>query len=334
MRTSDPHQSSDAGLFTGRREILGAGVALVAGVVLGAPRTVLAADASPADAKLLPGFKVERVKTTGAELHAVVGGSGPPLLLIHGAPLTHLSWFKVAPELAKKYTVVAADLRGYGDSSKPEDGAQHVNYSKRAMAQDQVELMKHFGFERFAVVGHDRGGRVAHRLALDHPQVVTRMAVLDIVPTQYLYAHVTRAFVEAYFHWFLYIRPAPYPEDILNREVQAGSFSRGGVAELRDEYARVYKDPANIHGMCEDYRASAGVDITYDEADIKAGKKVSCPLHVLWASDGSMGRMYDVLGIWKDHGTRVTGAPLTGGHNLQEANPAGVLGELLPFLAG
>jgi haloacetate dehalogenase len=285
------------------------------------------------DAKLLPGFKTERVKANGVELHTVVGGSGPPLLLIHGAPLTHLSWFRVAPELAKKYTVVAADLRGYGDSSKPEDGQKHVNYSKRTMAQDQVELMKHFGFNRFAVVGHDRGGRVAHRLALDHPEVVTRMSVLDIVPTQYLYTHVTKDFVDAYFHWFLYLRPAPYPEDILNREVAAGSFSRGGLPELRDEYARVYRNPAAIHGMCEDYRASAGVDMEYDEADIKAGKKVTCPLHVLWASDGAMGRMYDVLGIWKDYGKQVTGAALTGGHNLQEGNPSGVLAQLQPFLA-
>jgi haloacetate dehalogenase len=240
----------------------------------------------------------------------------------------------VAPELAKKYTVVAADLRGYGDSSKPEDGDKHANYSKRAMAQDQIELMKHYGFDRFAVVGHDRGGRVAHRLAVDHPEAVTRAAVLDIVPTHYLYTHVTKAFVDAYFHWFLYLRPAPYPEDILNREVQAGTFSRGGLPELRDEYARVYRDPANVHGMCEDYRASAGIDMEYDEADLKAGRKVTCPLHVLWATDGAMGRMYDVLGIWKEtYGTKVTGAGLTGGHNLQEAYPAGVLAQLLPFLA-
>ena len=334
MRTPNPEVNPDPDVSSSRRDLLGAGLALAAGALLASPRAAVAADASPVDARLLPGFKVERVKTSGAELHTVIGGSGPPLLLIHGAPLTHLSWFKVAPELAKQYTVVAADLRGYGDSSKPPDGEQHVNYSKRAMALDQVELMKHFGFERFAVVGHDRGGRVAHRLALDHPQAVTRMSVLDIVPTQYLYAHTTRAFVEAYFHWFLYIRPAPFPEDILNAQVQAGTFSRGGPAELREEYARVYRDPANVHGMCEDYRASAGIDITYDEADIKAGNKVACPLHVLWASDGAMGRMYDVLGIWKDHGTKVTGKALTGGHNLQEANPAGVLGELLPFLAG
>jgi haloacetate dehalogenase len=316
-----------------RREVLGVGLACTAAALLASPREARAADAGPVDAKLLPGFKVERVQTSGAELHAVIGGSGPPLLLIHGAPLTHLSWFRVAPELAKQYTVIAADLRGYGDSSKPADGDKHVNYSKRAMALDQVELMKHFGFDRFAVVGHDRGGRVAHRLALDHPQAVTRVSVLDIVPTHYLYTHVTKAFVDAYFHWFLYIRPAPYPEDILNREIAQGSFSRGGLPELREEYARVYRDPANVHGMCEDYRASAGVDMEYDEADIKAGKKVSCPLQVLWASDGAMGRMYDVLGIWKEHGTQVTGAALTGGHNLQEANPAGVLAQLQPFLA-
>ena len=322
-----------------RRQLLAAGAALAASSLLPASRPARAADAvtdaRAADARLLPGFKVERVKTSGAELHAVIGGSGPPLLLIHGAPLTHLSWFRVVPELAKKYTVVAADLRCYGDSSKPADGDKHINYSKRAMAQDQIELMKHYGFDRFAVVGHDRGGRVAHRLALDHPAAVTRAAVLDIVPTHYLYTHVTKAFVDAYFHWFLYLRPAPYPEDILNREVQAGTFSRGGLPELREEYARVYRDPAAIHGMCEDYRASAGIDMEYDEADIKAGRKVTCPLHVLWASDGAMGRMYDVLGIWRDtYGTKVTGAPLTGGHNLQEANPTGVLGELLPFLAG
>jgi haloacetate dehalogenase len=324
-----------------RRRLLASAAALAAGGLLPRTKQAQAAESQPAadaravDARLLPGFKSEKVRTSGADLYCVSGGSGPPLLLIHGAPLTHLSWFRVAPELAKRYTVVAADLRGYGDSSKPEDGEKHSNYSKRAMAQDQIELMKHYGFDRFAVVGHDRGGRVAHRLALDHPQAVSRAAVLDIVPTHYLYTHVTKAFVDAYFHWFLYIRPAPYPEDILNREVQAGSFSRGGLQELRDEYARAYRNPDNVHGMCEDYRASAGIDMEFDEADLKAGRKITCPLHVLWASDGAMGRMYDVMGIWKEtYATTVTGAPLTGGHNLQEANPAGVLGQLLPFLAG
>ncbi len=331
MRDKTAADAQAPALSTDRREVLGAGLALTAAALLAPTRAARAADAGAADARLLPGFKVERVKTSGAELHTVIGGSGPPLLLIHGAPLTHLSWFRVAPELARHYTVIAPDLRGYGDSSKPEDGKDHVNYSKRAMAQDKIDLMRHFGFERFAVVGHDRGGRVAHRLALDHPQAVTRLSVLDIVPTHYLYTHVTKAFVDAYFHWFLYIRPAPFPEDILNRDI-AGNFGRSPLPELRAEYLRVYQNPAAVHGMCEDYRASAGIDMQYDEADLS--KKIACPLQVLWASDGAMGRMYDVLGIWKERGTQVTGAALTGGHNLQEANPAGVLQHLLPFLAG
>jgi haloacetate dehalogenase len=334
VRTLNSAATPDAaGVSTDRRNLLGAGMVITLGSLLAAQRSAAAAEASvadSADAKLLPGFRVEKVKTSGATLHTVVGGKGPPLLLIHGAPLTHLSWFRVAPELAKHYTVVIPDLRGYGDSSKPEDGADHINYSKRAMAQDKIELMRHFGFDRFAVVGHDRGGRVAHRLALDHPAAITRMSVLDIVPTHYLYTHVTKAFVDAYFHWFLYIRPAPFPENILNADVP-GNFGRSGVPELREEYLRVYRDPANVHGMCEDYRASAGIDMKFDEADL--GTKITCPLQVLWASDAAMGRMYDVLGIWKERGTQVTGAAMTGGHNLQEANPVGVLAQLLPFLA-
>jgi haloacetate dehalogenase len=311
-----------------RRHVLGTGLTLTAGALAGT-HLARAAEGSTADARLLPGFKVERVKVTGAELHTVIGGSGPPLLLLHGAPLTHLSWYRVAPELARHFTVVAPDLRGYGDSSKPEDGVDHINYSKRTMAQDNVELMRHFGFERFALVGHDRGGRVAHRLALDHPQVLTRMSVLDIVPTHYLYTNVTKAFVDAYFHWFLYIRPAPFPENILNADIP-GNFGRSSSPELRAEYIRVFSNPATVHAMCEDYRASAGIDMKFDEADL--AKKITCPLFVLWATDAAMGRMYDVLGIWKERGTQVTGAGITGGHNLQESNPAGTLAQLLPFL--
>ena len=321
---------------TNRRDVLRAGLALTTGAMLGSSRKARAADAGaadagPADARLLPGFKVDKVKTSGALLHTVVGGNGPPLLLLHGAPLTHLSWFRVAPELAKKYTVVAPDLRGYGDSSKPQDGDQHINYSKRTMAQDAVELMRHFGFDRFAVVGHDRGGRVAHRLALDHPDAVTRMSVLDIVPTYYLYTHLTKAFVDAYFHWFLFIRPAPFPENIINANLE-GYVGGGAPPELRAEYLRVMKDPAAVHGMCEDYRASAGIDMQFDEADL--AKKISCPLHVLWAKDGAMGRMYDVLGIWKERGAQVTGAAMPGGHAFQETHPQETLAQLLPFLAG
>lgn len=338
MEKPDLGAGSQAAEPVRRRELLAAGLAMAAGALAARTNEASAAqptpaaqapDARAADASLLPGFRVERVKTSGADIYTVVGGSGPPLLLIHGAPLTHLSWCRVAPELARRFTVVAPDLRGYGDSSKPPDGENHVNYSKRAMALDQVEVMRHFGFSRFAVVGHDRGGRVAHRLALDHPQAVTRMSVLDIVPTHYLYTHVTKQFVDTYFHWFLYIRPAPFPENILNADI-SGNFGRTAIAEVRPELLRVYSDPAAVHGMCEDYRASAGIDMEYDEADLAS--KITCPLHVLWASDAAMGRMYDVLGIWKERGTQVTGAGLTGGHNLHEGNPSGVLAELLPFL--
>src|SRR5438552_14008950 len=163
-------------------------------------------------AHLFPGFKASIVQTSGATINAVIGGQGPPLLLLHGAPQSHVSWRLVAPKLAAEYTVIATDLRGYGDSSKPADGEYHANYSKRAMALDQVEVMRHFGFERFPVVGHDRGGRVAHRMALDHPDKVTKLAVLDTVPTHSLYTHVTIEFVQAYFHWFIYLRLTPGPE--------------------------------------------------------------------------------------------------------------------------
>ena len=180
------------------------------------------AQESEGASKFFPGFKTFNFQTSGATIHGVIGGQGPPLLLLHGAPQSHISWRIVAPRLASEYTIVAADLRGYGDSSKPPDGENHSNYSKRAMALDQVAVMKHFGFDRFPVVGHDRGGRVAHRMALDHPDKVTKLAVLDIVPTYYLYTHVTIEFVQAYFHWFNYLRPAPGPEN----ELKAGYAGR------------------------------------------------------------------------------------------------------------
>ena len=209
--------------------------------------------------RFFPGFSAKRVKTSGAEINLVHAGSGPPLLLMHGAPQTHVSMRLIAPELAKDYTVVVPDLRGYGDSSKPPDGENHANYSKRAMALDQVEVMKSFGFDKFAVVGHDRGGRVGHRMALDHPDKITRLAVLDIVPTYYLYTHVDIRFIQSYFHWFNNVRAAPAPENDLKAQYEAQKARTTNEVQL--EYLRTSSDPANIHAMCEDYRAGASIDL-------------------------------------------------------------------------
>ena len=279
-----------------------------------------------------PGFKAMKVQTSGATINLVTGGEGPPLLLLHGAPFTHVAWRLVAPDLAKRYTIVAPDLRGYGDSSKPPDGEKHSNYSKRAMALDQVEVMKHFGFNSFPVVGHDRGGRVAHRLALDHPDKVTRVAVLDIVPTHYLYTHVTIDFVQSYFHWFNYLRPAPGPENELKAANDAAAAR--ATTDVQKEYSRAQRDPANIHGMCEDYRAGASIDLEHDKADLDKKNKIRCPLLTLWAERGAMGRLYDVIAVWKEYAITVSGKALPGGHNLQEDSPKEVLAELLSFLKG
>jgi haloacetate dehalogenase len=293
-------------------------------LAVGSPQATAAQTPLPADTtRFFPGFKSFKVQTSGAVINGVVGGQGPPILLLHGAPQSHVSWRLVAPKLAATRTVVVPDLRGYGDSSKPPDGENHVNYSKRAMALDQVEVMKHFGFDRFPVIGQDRGGRVTHRLALDHADKVTHAAVLDIVPTHYLYTHVTLQFVQAYYHWFSYLRPAPTPENELKAANDA-QLARA-TSEIQREYLRTMTDPATIHAMCEDYRASASIDLTYDEADLQ--KKIACPLLVLWAAKGAMAR-YDVLGIWKERGTNVSGKPLPGGHNLQEDVPDQVVAEI------
>ena len=275
-----------------------------------------------------PGFKEFKVATTGATINGVIGGSGPPLLLLHGAPQTHVSWRLVAPKLAESYTVVAADLRGYGDSSTPPDGDGHANYAKRAMALDQVEVMHHFGFDRFPVVGHDRGGRVAQRMALDHPGKVAKLAVLDIIPTYYLYTHVTIEFVQAYFHWFNYLRPAPGPETDLKAQTEA-QLARA-TSDIQKEYLRTASRPEHIHAMCEDYRAGASIDLKHDAADLD--KKIACPLLVLWGEHGPMGRLYDVLAIWRERGTKVSGKALPAGHNLQEEVPELVLTEVRGWL--
>jgi haloacetate dehalogenase len=272
------------------------------------------------------------VKTTGgAEINAVIGGSGPPLLLMHGAPQSLCSWHLVAPEISKQYTMVMVDHRGYGDSSKPEDKPDHSSQSKRPMAQDHVDVMDHFGFKQFRVVGHDRGGRVGRRMALDHPKQVQKLLTIDIVPAHYLYSHVTIEFVQAYPHWFSYLARNPGPENDLITQRQAGA-ARPGGSDLNKEYNRVFLLPGTTHAMCEDYRASASIDLKNDAIDMKAGHKIQCPLHVLWASDGAMGPLYDVLAIWKEEGKKVTGKALTGGHSLQEGNPKDTAAEILAFM--
>jgi haloacetate dehalogenase len=285
------------------------------------------------------GFRNERIKTSGAEINAVIGGSGPPVLMFHGAPQSLITWRLIAPDLAKDYTLVMCDLRGYGDSSRPRGGGDHSDYSKRPMALDGVDVMKHLGYDRFRMVGHDRGGRVGRRMAIDHPDKVTKLVVLDIVPAHYLYSHVTIEFVQAYFHWFNYLRPAYGPENELRKTADA-QLARAleSKDEVRIDYLRNNADMASIHAMCEDYRASASLDLKIDEADMKAGKRIECPAHVLWAANGAMGKLYDVLGIWKlegkDEGAKITGKGLPGNHSLQESAPKETLAELQAFLRG
>lgn len=307
-----------------RREALGGGVAALAGVALAG-----GAKAQGQDDLFFPGFKSFRIKTSGAEIAGVTGGSGPPLLLLHGAPQTHVSWRLAAPKLMASRTLVIPDLRGYGDSSKPEDGENHANYSKRAMALDQIETMKALGFERFAVAGHDRGGRVAHRLAMDHPKAVSHLLVLDIIPAHYLYNHFSVPFVQAYQHWFTYLRKAPAPENELMAANQA-ALARA-ADPVRKEYLRSMTQMPTIHAMCEDYRASATIDMDWDAADVAAGRKVSCPVRTLWAAKGAL-QPYDVVGIWKTYAAKVTGRSLPGGHSLQEDLPDMVADEIQALL--
>lgn len=314
-----------------RRELIQAAGAIVAGAAVAG---VAKADEGN-QVRLFPGFKAAKIETSGAVINVVSAGQGPPLLLLHGAPQSLATWYKIAPQLAKDYTVVAADLRGYGDSSKPPDGENHAGHSKRAMAQDGVEVMRHFGFDKFAIVGHDRGGRVAHRMALDHADKLTKVAVIDIVPTYTLYHNVTREFATAYYHWFFFIQPAPFPETLLNNSIDfymgAGNRPIGSPDNAAHaEYVRCFKNPATVHAMCEDYRASASIDLQHDEADLN--RKIECPFLTLWGARGAMGRMYDVLAAWRERAANVSGKGLPGGHSLQEEKPEETLAELQAFL--
>ena len=262
-------------------------------------------------------------------IHSVIGGSGPPVLLLHGAPQSRVSWAAVARDLARDYTVVVSDLRGYGDSGKIEGDPEHALYSKRTMALDQVEVMRHFGFERFSVFGHDRGGRVTHRMALDHPDKIERAAVLDIIPTHYLFSRVDKAFAESAYHWFFFARPAPFPETVILNSLEL--FVGREDQTLGAEYRRVFRIPGTLHAMCEDYRAGGSIDFVHDEASL--GTKVACPLLVLWGERGSVARRYDALAIWGERAARVSGKQMPGGHSFQESHPAETATELRAFLA-
>jgi haloacetate dehalogenase len=295
---------------------------------------------SPPAADFFPGFKRATAKTSGATINYVTGGSGPPLLLLHGYPETHVMWHRLAPKLAERFTVVAADLRGYGDSSKPPDGENHFNHSKRAMAQDQVELMASLGFQKFSVVGHDRGGRVTHRLCLDHPDRVEKAAVLDIVPTYKLFHSVTKEWATSSFHWFFLIQPAPIPETLIGNSVEFWVQSRftrldrlpaaARSKEALAEYIRCFKIPGTIHATCEDYRAGASIDLDHDEADMD--HKIACPLLVIWGARGANERLFDVLATWRERASNVSGKAVPSDHFIAEENPEALLAELKTFL--
>jgi haloacetate dehalogenase len=290
---------------------------------------------SPANsgASFFPGFRQTKIDTSGATINLRTGGSGPPLLLLHGYPQTHFEWHRMAPELAKRYSVVLTDLRGYGDSSKPPDGDNHANYSKRAMARDAVEVMERLGYRQFAVVGHDRGGRVAHRLAIDHPERVTKLAILDIVPTLRMFQTADKEFATRNFHWFFLAQPAPFPEQMISSNVEAwlaraGQKSPFIAPEAYAEYLRCMRDPATVHAICEDYRANASIDLEHDTADL--ARKIACPLLVLWGQRGGLPR-FNVLAEWRERASDVRGKALPGTHWLAEELPAETLAELLPF---
>ena len=287
------------------------------------------------------GFTLEHVKVPGGAIRLRHGGSGPPLLLLHGNPQSHVMWHAVAPALAKRFSVICPDLRGYGGSFKPRASADHAPYAKKEMAADMAHVMEHFGHRRFLVGSHDRGARVAHRLALDYPDRVEKLAVLDIVPTIEHFERTDMAFALGYYHWFWLAQPHPFPENLINaapdvwfhahtsREPKpAGFFHKDALAD----YLAAARNPDAIMGMCEDYRAAATIDLVHDRASRAAGKTVQCPMLVLWGAKGRVGGWYDALAIWRQYcSNAVTGGAIDTGHYLAEENPAAVLEQFETF---
>ena len=290
---------------------------------------------------MFEGFEQRQVETSGTTINLVVGGSGPPLLLLHGYPQTHVMWHKIAPWLAEDFTVVAADLRGYGDSGKPNRDPEHLSYSKRAMALDQVEAMESLGLDSFLLASHDRGARVAHRLTKDHPERVQKLATLDIIPTRRMFQIVDKDMATNTYHWFFLIQPYDFPERVIgadpdyfirSRFMRIEDAERVFPSDAIEEYVRCFSNPAAIHGACEDYRAGASIDLAHDEADFE--RKITCPHLALWSATGYVGRTQDVLGVWRDYSNNVNGQSLPCGHYIAEEMPQESYALLKEFLSG
>ena len=292
-------------------------------------------------ARLFPGFVQTEVRTSGATIPVLHKGDGPPLLLLHGYPETHVTWHKVAPRLADQFSVYIPDLRGYGDSSRPTDGDRHINYSFRAMALDQVETMRHFGHEQFLVAAHDRGARVAHRLCLDFPKSVKKVCLMDIAPTLTMYRETNQQFATKYMWWFFLIQAAPLPEHLIGLDPQyyleynlrTLNKTPGALTpEAVSEYGRCFCSTSTIHATCEDFRASADINLEMDEADDRAGNKIVAPVHALWGAKGTVGPLWDILATWQEKASsKVTGHSLDCGHFLQEERPEETFEELRQF---